>query len=94
MGVFFKFLSVYLIVVNLFAYFLMWYDKRNAKKNKWRVPENRLFLAAAIGGCIGIWLGMQRFRHKTLHAKFKYGIPAIFIAQILLIVFLMLRPYM
>ena len=80
MGVFFKVLTFYLILINVTAFLLMGYDKHNAKKGKWRVPESRIFLAAAIGGSVGVWLGMQQFHHKTLHKKFKYGIPAIFLA--------------
>ena len=94
MGVFLKILSFYLIFINLVAFIMMGYDKHNAKKGKWRVPESRIFLAAAIGGSIGVWLGMQQLHHKTLHLKFKYGIPAIFIVQILLIVLLAIRPYL
>ncbi len=94
MGVFFKVLTFYLILINVTAFLLMGYDKRNAKKGKWRVPESRIFLAAAIGGSVGVWLGMQQFHHKTLHKKFKYGIPAIFLAQIFLIIFLTIRPYL
>ena len=94
MGVFFKVLTFYLILINVTAFLLMCYDKHNAKKGKWRVPESRIFLAAAIGGSVGVWLGMQQFHHKTLHKKFKYGIPAIFLAQIFLIIFLTIRPYL
>lgn len=94
MGVFFKFLSLYLIVINIFAYILMGYDKRKAKKDQWRVPESRFFLTAALGGSVGVWLGMQHFRHKTLHKKFKYGIPAIFIAQVLVLILLLIRLYL
>lgn len=94
MGVFFKFLSLYLVVINICAYFLMGYDKRKAKKDQWRVPESRFFLAAALGGSIGVWLGMRHFRHKTLHKKFKYGIPAIFFAQIFVLILLLIRPYL
>ena len=94
MGVFFKVFTFYLILINVTAFLLMGYDKHNAKKGKWRVPESRIFLAAAIGGSVGVWLGMQQFHHKTLHKKFKYGIPAIFLAQIFLIIFLTIRPYL
>ena len=94
MGVSFKVITFYLILINVTAFLLMGYDKHNAKKGKWRVPESRIFLAAAIGGSVGVWLGMQQFHHKTLHKKFKYGIPAIFLAQIFLIIFLTIRPYL
>jgi hypothetical protein len=40
---------------------------------------------AIIGGSIGAWLGMKVWHHKTMHKKFKYGVPAILIIQIILI---------
>jgi len=42
-------------------------------------------LLAIIGGSIGAWLGMKVWHHKTMHKKFKYGVPAILIIQIILI---------
>jgi hypothetical protein len=40
---------------------------------------------AAIGGSIGAWLGMKVWHHKTLHKKFRYGIPLILITQLALL---------
>jgi uncharacterized membrane protein YsdA (DUF1294 family) len=69
-------LIYYLIGANLFAFFIMGYDKRMAKLKKRRIPERHLFLYALVGGAVGAFLAMQHFRHKTQHASFKYGIPA------------------
>jgi len=94
MGVIMKGLSIYLIVINLLGYGIMGYDKWRAKKNKWRVEEQRMFLIALFGGGIGIWFGMQRFRHKTLHKKFVYGIPAIVFGQFAILIFLGISTYL
>jgi uncharacterized membrane protein YsdA (DUF1294 family) len=40
---------------------------------------------AVLGGSIGAWLGMKVWRHKTQHKKFRYGIPAIIIIQLVII---------
>ena len=58
-------------------------DKWKAKKNRWRIPEATLFLAALIGGSIGSMAGMYLFRHKTKHIKFIVGIPLILALQII-----------
>ena len=79
-----KILITWLMIVNLFGFFQMFADKRRAKKDKWRIPEKRLFLVAAIGGSIGSILGMQLFRHKTKHKIFVIGMPAIFVVQVVL----------
>ena len=55
---------------------------------KRRIPEKTLFVMAAIGGSIGALLGMQVWHHKTMHKKFKYGLPMILLAQIALIYFI------
>jgi len=62
----------------------MFLDKQKAKNHKWRIPENTLMLVAIIGGSIGSIIGMQTFRHKTKHIKFKFGIPIILILQVIL----------
>ena len=81
----FQLLSVYLLAVNVLLFALMGIDKYKAKRGLWRIPEKTLFLTAALGGSIGGILGMQLFRHKTRHNSFKFGFPAILIAQLALI---------
>lgn len=79
---------LYIGLVNVFAFILYGIDKLKAKKSKWRVPESTLIGIAIIGGSIGAWSGMKVWHHKTLHKKFKYGIPLILIAQIALCIYL------
>lgn len=74
----------YLLIINIVAFSLMYIDKQKAKKNKWRIKEDTLMISAFLGGSIGALVGMNTFRHKTKHAKFKYGIPAILIFQIII----------
>lgn len=78
----------YLIIINVVTFFMYGIDKLKAKKSKWRIPEATLLLMAMIGGSIGAWLGMKAWHHKTLHKKFRYGVPVIIFAQLALIVFL------
>ena len=82
---------VYLAALNVATFFTFGIDKWKAKKAKWRIREAALLLLAVLGGSIGAWLGMKVWHHKTLHKKFKYGIPAIIIAQLALVAFLLLR---
>ena len=76
---------IYLAVINIVTFFLYGIDKWKAKRTKWRVPESTLLWWAAFGGSIGALLGMKTWHHKTLHKKFKYGVPAILIGQLALI---------
>ena len=62
--------------------------KSKAKKAKMRIRETALLSLAVLGGSIGAWLGMKVWHHKTLHKKFKFGVPLILLAQIVIIYFI------
>ena len=78
----------YLLAINIASFFLYGIDKYKAKKGRWRISEATLLMMAVIGGSIGAWTGMRLWRHKTMHKKFKYGIPVIIIIQVALAVYL------
>ena len=78
----------YLLAINIASFFLYGIDKYKAKKGRWRISEAILLLMAVIGGSIGAWAGMRLWHHKTMHKKFKYGIPLIIILQVALAVYL------
>ena len=78
----------YLLAINALSFILFGLDKYKAKKGKWRISEATLLMIAVIGGSIGAWVGMRLWHHKTMHKKFKYGIPIIIIMQVSLVVYL------
>ena len=78
----------FLLSINILTFAVYGIDKYKAKKSKWRISEKTLLLLAAAGGSIGAWLGIRFFHHKTMHKKFKYGVPAIILAQVIIIVYL------
>lgn len=75
-------------LMNLIAFYMYWLDKRNARKRRWRIPENTLLGVAFIGGSLGALLGMYIFRHKTKHWKFKILVPLFLIMHIVIFVML------
>ena len=79
----------YLLAINIATFLLYGIDKYKAKKGRWRISEAILLLMAVIGGSIGAWAGMRLWHHKTMHKKFKYGIPIIIIIQVALAVYLL-----
>ena len=81
-------LQVYLLEINVVALILCAVDKIRARTGKWRVPEGTLLLSAALGGAAGLLLTMLLLRHKTKHKKFILGVPAILLAQVLLLLLL------
>ena len=78
----------YLLAVNIATFFLYGIDKYKAKNGRWRISEATLLTMTAIGGSIGAWTGMRLWHHKTMHKKFKHGIPVIMIMQVCLVVYL------
>ena len=79
----------YLVAVNVMTFLVYGIDKFKAKRGKWRISEFTLLILAIIGGSIGACLGMKIWHHKTMHKKFKYGLPLILMAQIALVCYLL-----
>nr|WP_285228777.1 DUF1294 domain-containing protein [Paenibacillus sp. ISL-20] len=75
---------VWFIFINAVAYLVMSEDKRRARMGRDRVPERTLFLLAAIGGALGVWIAMYRKRHKTRHLSFKLGVPLLLVVNVAL----------
>ena len=71
--------------INVLAFAVYGWDKARSKvQGARRVPEKTLFLLAILGGSVGAILGMRVWHHKTRHWYFKYGLPAILLAQLAL----------
>ncbi|MHA2424743.1 MAG: DUF1294 domain-containing protein [Candidatus Thorarchaeota archaeon] len=62
---------VYVLLINLIAFLAMWWDKWKASKQEWRVAEATLHVIGFIGGAVGIFAGIYRFRHKTQKRSFQ-----------------------
>lgn len=84
-----KIIMIYLIIINLYGYFIMHNDKERAKQGKYRIPEATLWKVTMIGGAIGTAVGMKVFRHKTQHATFRFGFAFFAVIDILIISYLL-----
>ncbi|WP_391202473.1 DUF1294 domain-containing protein [Psychrobacillus sp. L4] len=76
---------LFILIMSLIAFFVMGYDKSQAKKHKQRVSERTLWMLALFGGGIGAYFGMQLFRHKTKHTNFRVGFLMLMIIYAFLI---------
>ena len=81
-------LTFYILCINVVTLIVYGIDKYKAKKAKWRISEATLLLLDILGGRIGDWIGMKVWNHKTMHKKFKYGVPAILLIQIAAMIYL------
>lgn len=75
-------LSIYLVLINVIGYLFMMIDKKRAIKHQYRISERTLWTIAIFFGALGLYIGMQNFRHKTKHATFKYGLPALTLLEL------------
>ena len=75
------------LVLNLFAFALMGYDKKQAKNKKTRISEKTLLTFVFFGGTIGSGFGMLIFRHKTAKRSYLVKFWLIVIVQILMVCF-------
>lgn len=82
-----KTLLLYMVLINVLAFVLMAKDKRSAKGGQRRIRERTLLTVALFGGAPGVFAAMRARRHKTKHAIFKYGVPPLAVAQVLLLVY-------
>lgn len=78
-----KLVLIYLFLINAVGFLVMLIDKKNARKKRWRIPEDVLIGIAVVGGSAGIIAGMRLFRHKTMKDKFAIGVPVILTLQII-----------
>jgi uncharacterized membrane protein YsdA (DUF1294 family) len=58
-------------IVSVLAFLLYWSDKRKARADHWRTPENVLHALEFAGGWPGALLAQQMFRHKTRKFSFQ-----------------------
>ncbi|WP_434598036.1 DUF1294 domain-containing protein [Pseudomonas sp. R4-83] len=58
-------------IVSVLAFFMYWADKRKARTDAWRTPENILHTVELAGGWPGALIAQQVFRHKTRKVSFQ-----------------------
>lgn len=82
---------IYVVVINIIAFLAMGLDKWKAKRNAWRIPEQTLISLVLLGGGIGGIVGMYLFRHKTKKARFYIGFPALFIVEVIIFIYIIIK---
>ena len=85
------YVCIYLVVISLWAIILTVHDKHAARRGAERVRERTLLFVSAFGGSVAMLVTMHLIRHKTRHAKFMVGIPAIILLQIAAVLFVWWR---
>lgn len=71
------FLAGLFVIVNVASVIAVWWDKRRAVREQWRIREETLLVWALVGGWPGGVWAMRRFRHKT--SKFSFIAKYVFV---------------
>lgn len=66
-----KLYLVAILVMSFATFCTYWWDKRQAKLDRWRTPERTLHMLALLGGWPGALLAQRCFRHKTQKMSFQ-----------------------
>ncbi len=79
-------IALCILGVNLLSFLIYGLDKLLAIRRRRRIPEASLLTLAVLAGSVGAMLGMLIFHHKTdarAHPAFVWGVPALFLAQLI-----------
>ncbi|QLG88533.1 DUF1294 domain-containing protein [Chitinibacter bivalviorum] len=69
-------LGALVLMLSALVFGMYWFDKRQASKGGWRVPEANLHMVSLLGGWPGAWLAQQSLRHKTQKTTFRVAFLA------------------
>ena len=78
-------LYAYALSINVATFILFTYDKGISNTSATRVPESVLYLAALIGGSVGLFLSQQFYRHKIKKTRFQFILLLIFTIQVVIL---------
>ena len=86
-----KYLLIIILIMNLLSFTLMGIDKRRAERGESdrRIPERVLLWSGFLMGGFGLLLGALVWHHKTRKTKFRIGIPAAILVNLLVLVFVL-----
>lgn len=82
-----KILICYFFIASVLTFIVYGIDKMTARRSWRRIPESMLLLLAFIGGSAGALVGMEVWRHKTQHKKFRCTVPVFLFLHIVLLSF-------
>ena len=86
---------IFVIFINFLAVVLMKKDKQYAETpDARRIRESTLLLVALVGGGIGEYYGMFKYKHNTLHKKFLYGVPIAILLHTTMLAYLLITGIM
>lgn len=77
---------LFILVISIITSVLFALDKYRAVHDLWRIPESVLLFFSASGGAVGGIVAMSICRHKTQKPAFYRGLPAMLVAQMIILI--------
>lgn len=74
-----------LVSLNITTFIYWGWDKYQAIRHRWRIPEVFLFGLVAIGGTLGAIAGQLIFRHKISKSQFLQVFYTIVVIQVIIL---------
>ena len=74
----------YYAVINVLTAVAFVVDKHKARHGRRRISERTLLGLSLVGGALGGLVGMYTAHHKTRKPRFRYGLPVMFVAHVVL----------
>ncbi len=59
------------LISSIFTFVIYAWDKYQAKRHGWRIPENNLHLLSVCGGWLGALIAQHFLQHKTSKISFR-----------------------
>lgn len=81
---------IYLLAMNVLSFACLRSDKKRANFSRYKIGIRTFYILSALGGSLGVLIGMYHYRYLLEKPSFRYGVPAILILQVLLILVLLL----
>ncbi len=78
-------LGAWLLSANVVALLLWFFDKTQAKRSGWRVPEAALHIMSLLGATPAAFIGMKFLRHKSMKLHFAIIYSVLFLLQLALL---------
>jgi len=74
--------AAHLLSISAVTFLAYGWDKFQARRGGWRVPEATLHALAFLGGSFAAWSASRFFRHKTIKGSFRQMFAAVVIVQL------------
>ena len=72
LGVDYRWVGAYALVLSGLTYWVYAVDKRRAEEGLWRIPEANLHLLELLGGWPGAFLAQRRLQHKCSKGSYQF----------------------